>query len=225
MLLAARLMQNISFFTHMQRYIFTEEDRARFTALQPIIAERLEEFRQTPPERYFYELCYCLCTPQSKAEHADAVVKALCEQDFFGVGFDPVGLLREPARYIRFHQTKAKRLLRARNEWREIERALLSDWDAESKREWLVNNVDGMSWKEASHFLRNIGYRNLAILDRHTLKHLVLRGVFPEIPNIAGKARYLAAGEKFKEFASVVEIPMDELDLFFWAAEAGLVLK
>jgi N-glycosylase/DNA lyase len=95
----------------------------------------------------------------------------------------------------------------------------------EQKREWLVENVDGMSWKEASHYLRNIGYRNLAILDRHTLKHLVRCGVFDDVPNIAGKSRYLAAGEGFKTFAAWVGVPMDELDLFFWASEAGLILK
>lgn len=206
-------------------YIFTLEQRQRFDELQPQIISRLEDFARVPKEQRFYELCYCLCTPQSKAENANAVVNILQKQDFERLGGNPVAILRDKRHYIRFHETKAQRLLKAREEWLEIASVLDSMRSDEEKREWLVGNVDGMSWKEASHFLRNIGYRNLAILDRHTLKHLVLCGVFEEIPNIAGKARYLAAGEGFKQFAAYVGIPMDELDLFFWASEAGLILK
>lgn len=206
-------------------YSFSNEDRERFNALRPAIQARLEDFRRVPPAQRFYELCYCLCTPQSKAENADAVVKILQERDFERVGFHPVAILRDRTHYIRFHETKAKRLVKAREEWLNIAQILNSEMTDEEKREWLVENVDGMSWKEASHYLRNIGYRNLAILDRHTLKHLVRCGVFSEVPNIAGKARYLAAGEAFKRFAEHVDIPMDELDLYFWASEAGLILK
>jgi N-glycosylase/DNA lyase len=207
------------------KYIFTDDDHERFAELRPQILSRLEDFRRVPPTQRFYELCYCLCTPQSKAENADAVVKILQERDFERTGFNPVSILRDKAHYIRFHETKARRLLKAREEWLHIASVLDSSLNDEHKREWLVENVDGMSWKEASHYLRNIGYRNLAILDRHTLKHLVRCGVFAEVPNIAGKARYLDAGEGFKKFAAHVEIPMDELDLYFWASEAGLILK
>ncbi|TAE22326.1 MAG: DNA lyase [Candidatus Kapaibacterium sp.] len=197
--------------------------------LQAQILSRLEDFARVPKEQYFYELCYCLCTPQSKAENANAVQRILQERDFQGVGFHPIEILRDARHYIRFHATKANRLLKAREQWTEIASMLDSTENTglndEAKRAWLVENVDGMSWKEASHFLRNIGYRNLAILDRHTLKHLVLCGVFENIPNINGKARYVAAGESFKHFALHIGIPMDELDLFFWSAEAGLILK
>ena len=149
----------------------------------------------------------------------------LQERDFERMGFNPVSILRDKAHYIRFHETKAVRLMKARDEWLGIASILDSGLNDEQKREWLVENVDAMSWKEAAHYLRNIGYRNLAILDRHTLKHLVRCGVFAEVPNIAGKARYLATGEGFKKFADHVEIAMDELDLYFWASEAGLILK
>lgn len=206
-------------------YTFTDEDRKRFAELRPQILARLEDFRRVPREQRFYELCYCLCTPQSKAENANAVVNILQERDFERTGFNPVSILRDKAHYIRFHETKARRLMKARDEWLGIASVLDSGLDDEQKREWLVENVDGMSWKEASHYLRNIGYRNLAILDRHTLKHLVRCGVFAEVPNIAGKARYLAAGEGFKKFADHVGIAMDELDLYFWASEVGLILK
>jgi N-glycosylase/DNA lyase len=206
-------------------YTFTEDDHERFAALRPQILARLDDFARVPKAQWFYEMCYCLCTPQSKAECADAVVKRLQTENFELVGDNPVAILAAKAHYVRFHETKARRLLKARLEWSEIASALDSEVSDEDKREWLVQNVDGMSWKEASHYLRNIGYRDLAILDRHTLKNLVRCGVFGAVPNITGKARYLAAGDAFKNFALWVGIPMDELDLYFWASEAGRILK
>jgi len=50
-------------------------------------------------------------------------------------------------------------------------------------REWLIRSIRGIGYKEASHFLRNIGLgENLAILDRHILKNLKFFGVIEEIP-------------------------------------------
>jgi N-glycosylase/DNA lyase len=203
----------------------SDELRIEFQRLQPLIIARLQDFAAVKPEQYFYEMCFCVCTPQSKAENADVVAKLLQERDFQGAGFDPTPILRDKTHYIRFHNTKARRLLQVRQQWPDIASVLASAASAEHKRDWLAENVDGFGYKEAAHFLRNIGYRNVPILDRHILKHLAHCGVFAEIPNIATKARYLAAGEAFKQFGEHVGISMDELDLFFWAMEAGLILK
>ncbi len=207
------------------RYNFPQPLRKEFQRLKPAIKSRLEDFRAVPTTEYFYEMCFCLCTPQSKAEHADIVVKLLKQGDFHRTGFDPMPLLRDPAHYIRFHTTKAKRLLAAREQWSETSFILASNKTAEEKREWLAENINGFGWKEASHYLRNIGYRNLPILDRHILKHLVRCGVFPEVPSIGTRKRYFEAAGAFQRFADDIGIPLDEVDLFFWALEAGLVLK
>ena len=82
-----------------------------------------------------------------------------------------------------------------------------------------------MGWKEASHFLRNIGHRNLAILDRHILRNLVRAGVLHRLPKTLTAKRYLLIEEKFKDFAERMDIPMDELDLLFWSMETGEILK
>jgi len=92
-------------------------------------------------------------------------------------------------------------------------------------REWLVENVKGYGFKEASHFLRNIGYRELAILDRHILKYLVEFGVIEKVPKSLTKKNYMEIEEKFKQFSGRVGIPMDELDLLFWSLETGEIFK
>ena len=95
----------------------------------------------------------------------------------------------------------------------------------EELREWLIKNIKGVGYKESSHYLRNIGYENLAILDRHILKNLNKHNVIDEIPRSLTKKKYLKIESKFKEFAGRVKIPMDELDLLFWAEQTGKVFK
>jgi thermostable 8-oxoguanine DNA glycosylase len=46
-----------------------------------------------------------------------------------------------------------------------------------------VGNVKGIGYKEAGHFLGNIGFnQDLAILDRHILKNLKKLGVINAVP-------------------------------------------
>ena len=85
---------------------------------------------------------------------------------------------------------------------------------ADETCEWLVKHVKGLGYKEASHFLRNIGYSSeLAILDRHVLKNLKKHGVISRIAPLTPK-RYRATNEKV---AKQVGISMGELDLLFWS--------
>lgn len=106
-----------------------------------------------------------------------------------------------------------------------IAAVLHSEQTPQQKRLWLAANIQGIGMKEAAHFLRNIGYRNLGILDRHILRHLVACKVFPSVPPIGTVRLYSAAESAFAAFASAVGIPMDELDLFFWYLEAGEIFK
>ena len=90
------------------------------------IRQRLNEFAEVKQEEWFYETAYCLLTPQSKAVHADAVIRILQESGFRDAPFDPVGILRDPAHYIRFHRVKADRLLWLQANWGSVESLLAS---------------------------------------------------------------------------------------------------
>ncbi len=206
-------------------YKLPEKIQSGYDRDKEAIRKRLEEFAAVPEDQYFYELCFCICTPQSKAAHAWQVQDKLQNRNFYDHPFDPVDILNDKSHYIRFHNQKAKRLLIIREQWPEIKAVLDSNKSDIEKRFWLFDNVNGMGLKESAHYLRNIGYRDLGILDRHILKHLVTCNVYPEIPNISGKKRYLEVEAKFQEFAREINIPMDELDLLFWSYEAGEILK
>jgi N-glycosylase/DNA lyase len=127
--------------------------------------------------------------------------------------------------YIRFHRTKARRVCEAAALMPEILRIMDTERDPEALRLWLVRNVRGLGWKEASHFLRNVGYRDLAILDRHILRHLRRHGVIRSIPLSLTPTRYRTVERAFRRFAAAVDIPLDELDLLFWSGATGQILK
>ncbi len=210
-----------------RRAPYTEIDGLRrdYAGIRPSIRARLEDFARVPETEYFYELAYCLLTPQSSAVNAGKVIEKLKKEDFLGREIDPSAILFAKEHYIRFHNTKSRRLVEAKRRLPEILAALSAGGEPAQVRSWFVKNVKGLGWKEASHFLRNIGYRDLAILDRHILKNLRRHRIIRALPKSLTAPRYQAIEKKFRAFAGDVGIPMDELDLLFWSRETGEILK
>jgi N-glycosylase/DNA lyase len=133
---------------------------------------------------------------------------------------------------VRFHNKKAEYLVHARRLFDRKKNgakigSLLTSGHNRAAREWLVRNVKGIGYKEASHFLRNVGLgEGLAILDRHILKNLKRYGALRKIPpSISSGRTYLALEEKAAGFARKVAVPLKELDLLLWSLETGFVFK
>ena len=190
------------------------------------IRVRLCEFEAVLPEDRFYELCFCLLTPQSSALHANAVVESLKYVHYQEDGPDVLHLLRQPNQYIRFHNTKHGRLAKARAQWPTID-AIIEQKDLSpiERRDIIADTVDGFGLKEASHFLRNIGVRGLAILDRHMLTNLVRCGLYDEVPSLSTKNRYKEVERRFLDSCQASGFDPDEIDLLFWCAQTGFILK
>ncbi len=190
------------------------------------IRRRLRDFKEVLPSEYFYELLYCLMTPQTSAESADTVVAKLKEVSFATNAVDPEPVLRDRRHYIRFHKTKTERLLLVKNEFPSIASALAAMVSPVELREWLVKNVKGLGYKEATHFLRNIGRNGgLTILDRHILRNLQRYGAIRTVPKSLTRKRYLSVERRFIKFSEAMGVPVDELDLLFWSMETGEIRK
>lgn len=197
------------------------------------IERRLDEFKSlwknASDDELFAELAFCLLTPQSKATVCWRAIEELRDSGilFFGSSEDIVDFLTG----VRFKYTKAKNIVSARTFFSKNSkiniRGVLSQFSSPIEmREFLVANIRGMGYKEASHFLRNIGLgESLAILDRHILKNLVSLGVIDVIPKTLTKKKYLEIEEKMRRFAKEIGIPMAHLDLVLWFKEAGLIFK
>jgi N-glycosylase/DNA lyase len=217
----------------MKRTPKLARDDGQLTQLQKLysskknaIHRRLAEFRAVDPSKYFYELAYCLLTPQTSAENAGKVVEELQRLSFHSLPVDPEPILRNRSTYIRFHTTKSKHLLKLKDDAPTILRALSELTDASAKREWLVKNVMGLGYKEATHFLRNVGLNGgLAILDRHILRNLKRYGAIRSVPKSLTRKKYLSLERSFVRFSDRIGISLDELDLMFWSMETGMIRK
>lgn len=208
--------------------------KENYENIKPDIEARIDDFRRIwlegNNEDIFVELAFCILTPQSKARNAWKAITELKENYllFNGKAEEIVDYLN----IVRFKNNKAENLYRLRTQMKSengdfITKDLIDDLgDVEAKREWIVKNIRGIGYKEASHFLRNIGFGNeIAILDRHILKNLFNLAVIEEIPKTLTKKKYLEIEEKMKEFSKLVNISMDHLDLVLWYMEAGEIFK
>ena len=193
-----------------------------YSKRKDIIKKRLENFSKVAKEDYFYEACFCILTPQSSAKRCWNAILLLKENDFLNQDISPLNYLSGK---IRFHINKSKYLIELKQKWPLIQEKLDEINDARELREFLVKNVKGYGYKEVSHFLRNIGYRDLAILDRHILKNLYELNVINELPKTLTPKKYMEIEKKFLDFSKKVNIDMDELDLLFWSQETGEVFK
>lgn len=189
------------------------------------IKQRLKEFenlKSAKDEDVFSELCFCILTPQSKAVYCDEAVKTLRKSGLLLKGSKRA--IRPRLQRVRFPNNKTDYLISARK-FLDIKNRLNSDSIPET-RDWLVKNIKGLGYKEASHFLRNIGLgRDIAILDVHILRNLKKYKIIKEIPPSISRKAYLDIENSMRGFSKKVKIPLQELDLLFWSNQTGFVFK
>ncbi|MBN1354220.1 MAG: N-glycosylase/DNA lyase [Candidatus Omnitrophica bacterium] len=198
------------------------------------IKKRLREFRifQRKKDRdIFKELCFCILTPQSKAVCCNEAVEALAGSNLLYRG-SILAIRRKLKGLARFHNKKAAYIVEARNIFEDKQskkldiKSKINPEDILGTREWLVRNIKGLGYKEASHFLRNIGMgRDISILDVHILRNLKEFGVIKDIPDSLAKKDYILIEGRMRDFAVKVGIPLEELDLLFWSRKTGFVFK
>ncbi|MGL4365275.1 MAG: N-glycosylase/DNA lyase [Cetobacterium sp.] len=198
------------------------------------IEERLDEYRKIwrdgDNKDIFCELAFCILTPQSKARNAWKAISELRDNNLLFTGSEEEML--PFLNIVRFNRTKAKNLYILRKQMTDengkfITKDFFSTFNSSFEmREWIVKNIRGMSYKEASHFLRNIGFgQELAILDRHILKNLAALDVIKEVPKTVTPKLYKEIEEKLKEYCKEIDIPMENIDLLLWYLEAKDIFK
>lgn len=197
------------------------------------ISRRLKEFKRLwlegKDEEIFVELAFCILTPQSKAKVCWNSIERLREKNLLFKGSPEE--IREGIRDVRFKNKKADYLIKARNFFSKngricIKSVLLQFKDIRECREWLIGNITGLGYKEASHFLRNIGFgEKIAILDRHIMRNLKEFNIIKEIPKSLSRSQYLDIEKKMLCFSRKINIPLSHLDLLLWYKETGEIFK
>lgn len=185
------------------------------------IKKRLKEFKvRKDKEDSFIELCFCLCTPMSKAERVIQVINDKNKRLL--LKGDKKELINSLKGFARFHKNKSKYIIEAREKINLLENLPNNGLEA---RNFLLENFKGLGLKESSHFLRNTGYKDLAILDVHIINCLHQLGVVKSKMRPSSRKQYEQLEKQFKTFSEKIKIPLDELDLLFWSSRTGKILK
>ncbi|MGP3667338.1 MAG: N-glycosylase/DNA lyase [Candidatus Bathyarchaeota archaeon] len=194
--------------------------------VKSLVDARLREFKrmgEASSREVFKELCFCILTANFNAE------KCIKIQDKIGDGFLylPEEKLAETLKKLghRYPYTRARYIVEARKYKDKLKNIITSfKNDEEELRSWLVKNVKGIGYKEASHFLRNIGYTNFAILDFHIINILTKYRITKK-PKTLTRKEYLKIENIMREIAKKLNLNLAELDLYLWYIETKKILK
>ena len=188
--------------------------------------EQFSSFRSKSTKQWFSELCFCILTANSKAKTSIAIQKQLRAKGFCECAAGDIRKCIMKHKH-RFHNNKTRYIIEARKHIDIKDKVidLVKEDGYFNAREWLVKNIKGIGYKEASHFLRNVGYFDLAILDRHILNLMSVYRFIKQRPKQLNKKNYLAIEKKFKTIADNLAMSMAELDMYMWYMKTGEVLK
>ncbi|HZG51766.1 MAG TPA: N-glycosylase/DNA lyase [Pyrinomonadaceae bacterium] len=216
-----------------QQPVTIERIRETHAARAEDIRRRLSEFqdvrRQASDERLWEELVFCIFTAGASARMGLRSVEAVR-------GLLAEGAHEELARALggvhRYPNSRSGYIVVTRDYLREecgmrLRERLESFADPLARRDWLARErrIKGLGYKEASHYLRNVGFRGYAILDKHILRSLAELGVLESPTPPTTRARYLVIEEALRRFAARLAIDFDELDLILWSLKTGEILK
>mgnify|MGYP001772946524 FL=1 len=197
------------------------------------IRSRLKEFEDiwlnASDERLWEEMVFCFftggCSAKMGLKSIDSVRPLLMDGTQEEIEKALLGKHRYPrarAKYV----VSTREFLKKHFQMR-IREKLNEFFDPMERRDWLAQErgIKGLGYKEASHFLRNIGFKGYAILDKHVVRSMVELGLIkePSLPN--SRAKYLKLEEILRDFSEGLGIDMDEMDLVLWSIKTGEVLK
>ena len=199
----------------------------------PQIKRKLVEFeriiKDASEEQIFEELVFCIFTAGASAKMGlsalNAVKSILPEASEDELKAKLRGVYRFPNVRSK-HVVHTRDYLSSRYGLR-LRQLLLSFEDPLERRDFFALNRDikGLGFKEASHFLRNVGFRGYAILDKHILQCLFELGVTDSARPPHSRSKYIEIENSFKRFTERNGLDFDEMDLFLWSEKTGEILK
>lgn len=194
--------------------------------LRARVLERAEEFllnNKAGEDIWFRELVLCILTANSSFISAYKALNCVFEYNFFSLDQYKLSKILKECGY-RFYNLKSKYLMEAKSLYGSLKKIIkpLADRDQWEAREFLVNKVNGIGYKEASHFLRNVGYFDLAIIDRHVLRFIT--DIVGDIKLRKRRDYFLVEG-LLRSIADGLNIQVGLLDLFIFFKQTKTLVK
>jgi len=191
------------------------------------VERRFEEFKEIGQNGdeldLFSELSFCILTANWRAKGGIKAQKIITKEGFAYYSEEQlISKLREVGH--RFPNTRSRYIVE--NRWIIGGlKNLLQKYISESRRS-LVENIKGIGWKEASHFLRNVGKEDVAILDKHILRIIKDYNLVKEIPKPSWtEKKYTKLENQLRAFSQMIGEPLGKLDLYLWYMETGQIDK
>lgn len=206
------------------------------SAICPDIQDRVTQKHMAADERtLWWELSACLLSSQVPyplaLSAANAIDRAglllvsdaedILDEQIIHLLVRPLTVNGTP-RFYRFPIARARQLAATRQRVTEHAgtlNALLAQFkDPTHARDWLVERAPGLGLKQASMFLRNIGFSyELAILDRHVLRYMDMLGLRSERSyTIRSPRQYQRDEIVLREHALELACPVGILDWAIW---------
>ena len=191
----------------MTNRIFTEHLEYAIGEVCKEIKKRknIVDWHDIPEEQLWNELVSCILGSQVRYEYSQCVINYLISEDLLSIKYllsnserferniqlaleksIPSPLTKTGSIRYRYPRTKANYIRRTGESIystnSSIRIILISCIDERTARARIMSVTVGIGPKQASLFLRNIGYaKNLAILDTHILKYMTVIGLVPKI--------------------------------------------
>jgi len=195
--------------------------------IKNVIDLRMKEFSELGKKNsneLFKELCFCFMTANFSARGGIKIQNAVAD-GFLHLSEEELAKKLQELGH-RFPNARAKFVILARPHKDNLKETLQNLKDEIKMREWIAENIKGIGMKEASHFLRNIGYKNLAIIDFHIIDLLAKHNLIekPKNKSLSSK-KYVEIENVLKKISEKTNLSLGELDLYLWFLETGKVLK
>jgi len=194
--------------------------------VRTLVDLRINEFseiKNNSSNSIFKELCFCIMTANCSAEKCIEIHETIGD-DFLKLSQDQLSNKFKELGY-RYPNIRSSYIAEARSNKEELIKNIKSNKNGKILREWIVKNIKGLGYKEASHFLRNIGFKNFAIIDFHIVDLLVKQELLIEKPKTMTKKKYLEIEQILKSIGDQSNLNLAELDLYLWYQETGKILK
>jgi len=205
--------------------------RARRKEIKKKLSEFDEVWRKGSDARLWEELAFCIFTAGASARMGLNSVDAVRSLLLNGQPEEMTAALKKAGAH-RFPVARPRYIVTTRAYFRAnfdmaLRKRLRSFSDPLERRDWLAQEkqIKGLGYKEASHFLRNIGVKGHAILDKHVMRCLAEVGVIESPQPPSHRKKYLEVEQQLLKFAREVKINCDELDLVLWSMKTGEILK
>lgn len=211
----------------LENKLMLEVKQLKSTPIKKVIGRQIKSFEELGKKssrEIFKELCFCIMTANFNAQRSIFIQETINE-GFITLPEEELAAKLKQLGH-RYPTTRANYIVEAKRYADSIKDILSKCKNESDAREWLVENIKGLGYKESSHFLRNIGYKNFAIIDFHIVDILVDNCLIERPKSkCLTKKRYLEIEKVLKKFGDDVGLNQAELDQYLWYLETGKVLK